>query len=721
MFSPFEKASDNASELDHRIDFLAEDLYQTAEALKENPAISRDDISDLCPLYSTISQITDRYQSPELIGRGGMKEVFRVYDAKTARHVALARPQEKYSKDHYDAFLREAHVTARLEHPCIIDLYDMGVDDEGRPFFTMEFKRGRSLREVIDQLSNGREKDIPIRTRLILFARICNAIAYAHSRRVIHLDIKPSNIQIGEFGEAQVCDWGLGIVTPGDDATDDSAVLLDPDLYGPLVTGVKGTPAYMSPEQRAPNSFKTPQMDIYALGCVLYEMIALKSYNKHGTNLSGVSAALAAIIRKAVATDPADRYRNVTAMHDDVMLSLAGFSNSAQPKSLIREIRLFGKRHRESSLVVLAAAVVISLITGLAIRLSQERFAAVQARTDAENARRNATVDRDIAMDERFKAESAFSTAQAAQKEAETASLNYLNEVEKTKRLLNLLRVKQINQATSRASDISLITGKGLPNSIQKSIAEYDQLIETRPPADSPIWDNLFWLHFSSQDFVSAVEIVDLGVTVSEDMARLAKRYKPLLNNQGYLDTDDFSKLISELCPDGAFRSNLTARMLVYDQKHARTIGERTRIVRAWIKLDSSNRGPSEIKLLYDPETNFFRLSGPVRRLRKSFYLPKVTPLTVNCLDTLNPVNLDLRDSEITNLEELEGLDLMEIDLRKTSVTDLEPLIEMRALRRIHVDEGQFRQEQIDSLNGWAEVFVHPKTFAKDGTNDSDS
>ena len=143
--------SDNDTELTRRVRAISNRIYLLAEP-SDSKTNSESDSEDFSPLYDSIRGITDRYENPKLIGRGGMKEVFVVDDKKTTRQVALAKPLQKYSRDHFDAFLREAHLTARLEHPGIIGLFEMGIDKNERPFFTMEFKRGRSLRQYIEEL-----------------------------------------------------------------------------------------------------------------------------------------------------------------------------------------------------------------------------------------------------------------------------------------------------------------------------------------------------------------------------------------------------------------------------------------------------------------------------------------------------------------------------------------------------------------------------------------
>ena len=113
---------DRDADVDRRVRAIAKDLYQSCEDFR-SASVTPSDPEDVSPLYNSIAEITQRYQSYELIGQGGMKEVYRVYDAKMARHVALAKPLSAHLSDRFDAFLREAHLTARLEHPGICLLY----------------------------------------------------------------------------------------------------------------------------------------------------------------------------------------------------------------------------------------------------------------------------------------------------------------------------------------------------------------------------------------------------------------------------------------------------------------------------------------------------------------------------------------------------------------------------------------------------------------------
>ena len=200
------------------------------------------------PLYGQLCSLQERYGQPELIAVGGMKRILKVLDRHGNRHVAMARLHEDASDLLFDPFIREARLTALLEHPNVISVHDVGVDKEGQPYFTMDLKVGDGLDVVLQKaLADGGH---PLSDRLDIFLKVCDAITYAHSRDVIHLDLKPANIQVGHYGEVLVCDWGLGKLIGGTDEIDDD-VLLNPDLLSEMTVygQVKGTPGYMAPEQ----------------------------------------------------------------------------------------------------------------------------------------------------------------------------------------------------------------------------------------------------------------------------------------------------------------------------------------------------------------------------------------------------------------------------------------------------------------------------------------
>ncbi|MBV8756389.1 MAG: serine/threonine protein kinase [Deltaproteobacteria bacterium] len=202
------------------------------------------------------------YQIGQLLGRGGMGEVVVAHDAEIGRDVALKRMRGN-APDLTERFLREAKIQARLDHPAIVPVYELGRDREGQPFFTMKRLTGRTLHEVL-----GEEK---LQRLLRAFVDVCHAIDFAHARGVVHRDLKPSNIMLGDYGEVYVLDWGVARVVAESEATSTPKAVAGPSDMT-QAGDVLGTPGYMSPEQYAGEKIG-PATDVWALGAILFEIL----------------------------------------------------------------------------------------------------------------------------------------------------------------------------------------------------------------------------------------------------------------------------------------------------------------------------------------------------------------------------------------------------------------------------------------------------------------
>jgi serine/threonine protein kinase len=310
-------------------------------------------------------EATSRYEVRGEIDRGGMGAVLEVWDRELRRPLAMkvalpepggaSQPGRRVAR-----FLEEAQITAQLDHPGVVPVHELGVDDHGRVFFTMRRVQGRDLREVFHQVHFGLG-EWTRRRALDVLLRVCDAVAFAHSRGVIHRDLKPANVMVGGFGEVYVMDWGLarvvGCTEPGNRAEDAAPSLRtvlreererSPD--SPLVTlegDVLGTPAYMAPEQaRGELGELSPRTDVYALGAMLYHLLAREAPYmpaglattqvqalaelRHGpprplrSLRAGIPSKLVAICEKAMAYDPAARYPDVAALGADLRAYLEG-------------------------------------------------------------------------------------------------------------------------------------------------------------------------------------------------------------------------------------------------------------------------------------------------------------------------------------------------------------------------------------------------------------
>src|SRR5262249_46291572 len=159
-----------------------------------------------------------RYQVLRSHARGGLGEVFVALDQEVGREVALKEIQARHAHnaDSRQRFLREGEVTGRLEHPGIVPVYGMGAYPDGRPYYAMRFIKGHSLSKAIQRFhteealtADAGKRALELRALLSRFVAVCNAVAYAHSKGVLHRDLKPDNVMLGNYGETLVVDWGL--------------------------------------------------------------------------------------------------------------------------------------------------------------------------------------------------------------------------------------------------------------------------------------------------------------------------------------------------------------------------------------------------------------------------------------------------------------------------------------------------------------------------------
>lgn len=204
----------------------------------------------------------ERYSHVTMLGEGGMGRVDEAFDRVLGRAVARKSLYADAKHDRALMLVAEAQTCAQLEHPSIVPVYDLTANADGLPCYTMRVVRGRTLHDVLDDNQNPQKERLPFAQLLGIFRQVCLAVDYAHSKGVVHRDLKPDNVIVGEFGEVYVVDWGIAHVTEG------SAVQRT-DI-GPLIAG---TPAYMAPEQLLGGNVDA-RADVFALGVILYEMIS---------------------------------------------------------------------------------------------------------------------------------------------------------------------------------------------------------------------------------------------------------------------------------------------------------------------------------------------------------------------------------------------------------------------------------------------------------------
>jgi serine/threonine protein kinase/formylglycine-generating enzyme required for sulfatase activity len=353
-----------------------------------------------------------RFRPLRIHARGGLGQVSIAIDEELRREVALKEIVERHADDPTcrARFVHEAEVTGGLEHPGIVAVYGLGYHPDGRPYYAMRLIRGESLREAIDKLDkdtapgSDSRRSTGLRRLLGRFVDACDAIAYAHSRGVLHRDIKPDNIMLGPFGETLVVDWGMAKVV-GRDAPpprpEEGPRPSDPERgEAPTLPGsAVGTPAYMSPEQAAGRLDQLgPASDVYNLGATLYHILTGRPPLADGSPVdilakvrSGdippprsvfpkVPRSLEAVCRKAMALRPEDRYASARALAEDVERWLADEPVSACREPWPTRARRWASRHRPLVAATTATLLVASLAT--AAYLAQ-RLANAHRRVDA--------------------------------------------------------------------------------------------------------------------------------------------------------------------------------------------------------------------------------------------------------------------------------------------------------------------------------------------------
>lgn len=383
-----------------------------------------------------------RYEFQGVVGEGGMGVVHRVLDTDTRRALALKvlrDPDSHHPHTHPTSgdsptreekllgrFLEEARVTAQLDHPNVVPVHELGVDAEGRAYFTMKLVKGDDLRVVFAAVAKERDGwSLP--RAIEVFLKICDAVGYAHAKGVIHRDLKPANVMVGKYGEVYVMDWGLARVLadperrdlrvksrepkPANDASSDLSA-----SDSPVVTmdgDVVGTPSYMPPEQAEFDASKIgPWSDVYSLGSMLYELLAgfppyqdgvarRSAYEVLALVNCGPPPSLAivapqadpelvAICQKAMQRDPRQRYETMIDLGNDLRAWIEHRVVSVYESGLLAESKKWVRRNRTLAATIVLALVFITVLIAVSVkRIAEEKNLALG---NAERARENEAI-----------------------------------------------------------------------------------------------------------------------------------------------------------------------------------------------------------------------------------------------------------------------------------------------------------------------------------------
>jgi len=448
--------------------------HPTLASGSETPTLVRQPDDAATETFAPAPPTPGRYDERGLIGRGGMGEVVLCVDRNTRREIALKRmlPEAAADPARSARFVEEAQVTAQLEHPNIVPVHELDRSPDGSAYFTMKLVQGKSLADILKDLKTavggaslpGGTGILPVRHRrdacatgapvsqdlpslgelLQIFLKVCDGVAFAHSRGVIHRDLTPANIMVGDYGEVLVMDWGLAKLVKavgrrpeavgGEEAPLASSghasrvtshessdrIVSDRQEAAALQTlagSMMGTPAYMSPEQaKGELDHIDARSDLWSLGAILYEILTLEravtgdtTYAILANVLKGrivppeqrapgrnVPRELSAIVMKCLHKGRAHRYRSVLDLKRDLALYLEGRSVSAAPDTFAQASVKLIKRNKPVSAAIAAAAVILIVVTTIfLVNLTRERNEAVRARNVADAQRKEAQAARE--------------------------------------------------------------------------------------------------------------------------------------------------------------------------------------------------------------------------------------------------------------------------------------------------------------------------------------
>jgi serine/threonine protein kinase/tetratricopeptide (TPR) repeat protein len=342
------------------------------------PVLKAVDLASLVPEQAAHAHVAERFEVVSLLGAGSTGEVYRVRDRNLNRLIAikvladLVPPQAGLRDD----FIAEARLTAALKHPNVLPVHDLDLSADGRLYFSMGQVDGRSLGEIItaSQLHQRDARLASFNAIVTTFIAIGHAIAFAHHQGIIHQDIKPDNILLGDFGEVLMLDWGEAA---------------RPDADGTVTAKLAGTPLYMSPEQ-ARREGSGPSSDIYCLGGTLFHALVLRPPSQAddldefwrkkregiidlptSAERAAVPAPLLAIALRALASAPTDRYPDIDSLVQDLESYQAGLAVRAHRYSVRETAMRWFRLHRRT---LAWSSALLAAVIGLSLMLFGERL-----------------------------------------------------------------------------------------------------------------------------------------------------------------------------------------------------------------------------------------------------------------------------------------------------------------------------------------------------------
>ncbi|EDM28859.1 probable serine/threonine-protein kinase pknB [Lentisphaera araneosa HTCC2155] len=636
------------------------------------------------PIYAELQDIESRYRFVETVATGGMKKITKVFDQSTSRHVAMAELLPDIDTSFNELFLKEARLTAMLEHPNIISIHDIGVNEKGLPFFTMDLKEGNSLQDILRRLSQSDkhyENTYPLHELLLIFIKICDAISFAHSRGIIHLDLKPANIQVGRFGEVLVCDWGLGKTLNQHETQDFEELLLNTDLLNHVTqrNEIIGTPGYMAPEQTETKSLLDEKADVFALGCMLYSILCLKppfsgstfedilkktrqgDFLEPSNNLGRpLPQSLLAVIKRCMKVNKDERYNSVAQVKLDIQKYLSGFSTEAEEASLLKELRLLIKRNKAASVTSFSALLIIFALCFYFINALQEQVKVAQIET----------------------------------LRAEESAHNLEQEKNKSDQLLQESK-ELVNRLMNSFLSESELTSKTFiyeypRQSLNKTLTNAKELLKI-DPKNIAARHHLILSLFLMQRFK---EINELPYKESKTLRDLSKKYVDATRAPiGLLKIESLAKLIADLRNNIRYDYPVALRLLAYDSSVRGNPNYYDQVVIELLKMINPKWDAKGFNYSYREQSLIINSQGIEFLKSPEYYASGKNPLSF-----LNLSTLKISKTSIQDITEVEGLKISTLDISNSGISQLDKIYKVKSLKKLIIHRGQLPSKQINKL-----------------------
>lgn len=585
----------------------------------------------------------DRYTNMEEIGQGVVKKIHRVLDLTSGRLVAMAVPQDNLSKEQLQRFHEEARLTASLEHSNIMQVYDLGFNQDGVPYFTMKLCSSQKLSDLLEDESTS------LFQLMDIFLRVCDALSYAHNAGAIHRDLKPENILLGNFGEVLLCDWGSAQIIPGSIMENEVGILSKPLT--------KGTPGFMAPEQ-SDGVPPAASQDIYTLGAILYQILSrkvpkLENLKPPSEYRDDVPAGLEAVSLKALSVKPDQRYQSVDEIIREIKAWMSGYATKAEGASFQKQLKLMIQRHKALSASILASVIIIASLSVVYISSLQEKEKQTRVQRDrAEKALELYDLEKESR--EKIAALGADHFIDGARR------MVHIHSLEDAEDLLKALPESAVN--AKQQKKINAIKGR---------------------------------IAFYRQQFNKAIELLEIGIGEDKDfLLKVAKDYLEIkADDNKLLGTADMVELLKTA---DAFRTQHAYGLYRYQVLHFTDTMAQTPLIEQMILVNNENVDVLNIKMTEENGRYHLDISNNPK-------MTNMVPIRKVQISTLSLANSPVTTGNFNVLYELP---IEELNLSGCGIKNYEFLKEMKSLKTLILNEKEAKSPSLKKFASHLNIII---------------